>query len=251
MVGQEWARAPLAVQSHLSESLNECAWVRELAPEADHYADVYDRAGLLHERSYMAHCVHCCPKERAALRESGAAVIHCPNSNFTLSSGILNVRRMLREGVKVGLGTDVSGGYSCSMLDAIRHAITASKMVSIGKGCAATGQAVGPEKETENENENENENEIGEGGKDVALSYAEAFHLATAGGADAVGLGERVGNFSAGKEFDALVVNPAAADSPFDLPLDGETTLNTFERFLFTGDDRNIERVFVRGRQIK
>ena len=113
------------------------------------------------------------------------------------------------------------------------------KMVSIGKGCAATATATAAGKKEEEEE------------KEAALSYAEAFHLATAGGADAVGLGKRVGNFEAGKEFDALVVNPAASDSPFDVPLGGETTLNTFERFLFTGDDRNIERVFVRGRQVK
>jgi guanine deaminase len=47
------------VHSHLSESKAEIAWVKELHPEAETYADVYKDHGLLHERSYMAHCVHC------------------------------------------------------------------------------------------------------------------------------------------------------------------------------------------------
>lgn len=47
-----------------------------------------------------------------------------------LGSGVLNVRRLLRQGVKVGLGTDVAGGYSTSVLDAVRQAIIASRCVS-------------------------------------------------------------------------------------------------------------------------
>ena len=43
----------------MSESKAEIAWVKELHPEAETYADVYKDHGLLHERSYMAHCVHC------------------------------------------------------------------------------------------------------------------------------------------------------------------------------------------------
>ncbi|TYZ60604.1 hypothetical protein PybrP1_004272 [[Pythium] brassicae (nom. inval.)] len=173
----------LPVQSHLSENRAEISWVESLHPESESYAAVYDDHGLLHERSYMAHC---------------SAVIHCPNSNFSLSSGVLNVRRLLDEGVKVGLGTDVAGGYSTSMLDAVRQAVIASKM--------------------------------------------------------ALGLADTVGNFVAGKEFDALVVNPRAAGSPTDDALDlteAQDVLRTFQKFLFLGDDRNIERIFVRGKQVK
>jgi guanine deaminase len=135
---------------------------------------------------------------------------------------------MLKEGMKVGLGTDVSGGYSTSMLDAIRQAVIASKLVSIGNGSA--------------KEENEEEHE--------PLTYAEAFHLATVGGAESLGLADRVGNFIVGKEFDALVVNPYPANSPIDEAVE-EDVLQIFQKFLFLGDDRNIETIYVRGKLVK
>ena len=163
------------------------------------------------------------------------------SSNFSLSSGILNVRRMLAEGIKVGLGTDVSGGYSCSMLDAMRQAITASKMVAIGKGDAKTGSAAGGVGPTGGS----------EGTAAVeALTFSDVFHLATVGGAECLGIEDKIGNFVPGKEFDALIIDPSVEGGPFDLGED-DSALDVFQRFIFTGDDRNIERVYVRGRRVK
>lgn len=225
----------LPVQSHLSENRAEISWVKSLHPECESYAAVYDAHGLLHDRAYMAHCIWCSPDERAVLLARQSAVIHCPNSNFSLSSGVLNVRRLLNEGVKVGLGTDVSGGYSTSMLDAVRQAVIASKMVSIGHGSAHEEPGAGD-------------------ASHEALTYAEAFHLATVGGAEALGLADTIGNFVAGKEFDALIVNPRAAGGPIDNahdPTEAQNVLHAFQKFLFLGDDRNIEQIFVRGKQVK
>jgi len=224
----------LPVQSHLGENRDEISWVRSLHPESKTYTGVYDDHGLLHDRSYMAHCIWCSKGERELLREKQTAVIHCPNSNFSLSSGVLNVRRLLQEGIKVGLGTDVSGGYSPSMLDAIRQAVIASKLVSIGNGSSSDEDSDEPQEES--------------------LSYAEAFHLATVGSADALGLGDKVGNFVVGKDFDALVIDPYTANSPIDEaadPVEATDVLHTFQKFLFLGDDRNIVSIFVGGRQVK
>ncbi|EEY69083.1 guanine deaminase, putative [Phytophthora infestans T30-4] len=224
----------LPVQSHLGENRDEISWVKSLHPESETYTGVYDDHGLLHDRSYMAHCIWCSKSERELLREKKTAVIHCPNSNFSLSSGVLNVRRLLQEGIKVGLGTDVSGGYSPSMLDAIRQAVIASKLVSIGNGSS------GDEDTGESQHE--------------PLSFAEAFHLATVGSAEALGLGDRVGNFMVDKDFDALVVDPYAPNSPIDEahdPVEAADVLHTFQKFLFLGDDRNIVSIFVGGRQVK
>lgn len=224
----------LPVQSHLGENRDEISWVKSLHPESKTYTGVYDDHGLLHERSYMAHCIWCSKGERELLREKQTAVIHCPNSNFSLSSGVLNVRRLLQEGVKVGLGTDVSGGYSPSMLDAIRQAVIASKLVSIGNGSSSDEDSEEPQEDS--------------------LSYAEAFHLATVGSAEALGLGDTVGNFMVGKSFDALVIDPYAPNSPIDEahdPVEAADVLHTFQKFLFLGDDRNIVSIFVGGRQVK
>ncbi|KAJ0410986.1 hypothetical protein ATCC90586_007140 [Pythium insidiosum] len=224
---------PLPVQSHLSENPKEIEWVKSMHPECKSYTDVYDHHGLLHERSYMAHCIWCAQDERDLLRVRKTGIIHCPNSNFSLSSGVLNVRRLLEEGIKVGLGTDVSGGYSPSMLDAIRQAVMASKLVSIGQWSG---------KEADDTDDYD------------ALTYAEAFHLATVGGAEALGLADKIGNFVAGKEFDALVVNPYTSNSPIDAPSEQEPqkdALHVFQQFLFLGDDRNIEDVYVAGKHVK
>ncbi|CEG35203.1 guanine deaminase [Plasmopara halstedii] len=223
----------LPIQSHLDENQDEISWVKSLHPESKTYTDVYLNHGLLHERTYLAHCIWCSKGERDILRDKQTAVIHCPNSNFSLSSGILNVRRLLQIGIKVGLGTDVSGGYSPSMLDAIRQAIIASKLVSMGNGSSS-----------------DEVNDI----LPKPLTYADAFHLATVGSAEALGLSDKVGNFMIGKSFDALVVDPYAANSPIDETLDQDEdvdVLHMFQKFLFLGDDRNIVKVFVNGRQVK
>lgn len=91
----------LPLQSHLSENLAECDWVRSLHPDCTSYSDVYDKHGLYTPRSYMAHCVHCARPERDLVLRKGVGIVHCPNSNFTLASGVCNVREWLEEGNKV------------------------------------------------------------------------------------------------------------------------------------------------------
>jgi guanine deaminase len=94
------------------------------------------------------------------------------------------------------------------------------------------------------------------------FSLATLLHLATFGGAQVCGLEDRIGSFAPGKAFDALVVsvrsdtgNPGLWSTDLDqaLQLDhakSEELETWLERFLFTGDDRNIRRVYVQGRWI-
>ncbi|KAJ1623808.1 hypothetical protein T492DRAFT_557690, partial [Pavlovales sp. CCMP2436] len=81
----------LPVHTHLSENASECAWVAEMHPEASCYADVYKSCGLLHERSYFAHCCHCNPLERTMLKDNGAGIVHCAASNFLVGGALCNV----------------------------------------------------------------------------------------------------------------------------------------------------------------
>jgi hypothetical protein len=174
---------------------------------------------LLNARSVMAHAIYLSDEELALFRSTGASISHCPNSNFTICSGVLDVRRVLDAGVKLGLGTDVSGGYAPSMWDAIRMAIVASSVHSVS------------------------------GNRPEPLGYAEAFYLATLGGARALALGDEIGSLEVGKQFDALLIDPAAKNGPIDL-FDGLTTSEVFQKIVFLCDDRNIERVFVCGVEI-
>ncbi|XP_027470773.1 guanine deaminase isoform X5 [Zalophus californianus] len=213
----------LHIQSHISETVNEVEAVKNLFPDYKNYTDVYDRNNLLTNKTVMAHGCYLSTEELQVFKERGAAISHCPNSNLSLSSGFLNVLEVLKHEVKIGLGTDVAGGYSASMLDAIRRAVMVSNILLINK--------------------------INE----KSLTLKEVFRLATLGGSQALGLDKEIGNFEVGKEFDALLINPKASDSPIDLfsgDLVGETSEAVIQKFLYLGDDRNIEEVYVGGKQV-
>lgn len=231
-------RYGVPVQSHLSETVAEIAWVKSLHPEFEMYADVYKHHGMLHERTIMAHCTHAGAAERRLLKETGTGVVHCPSSNFNLGSGVLNIRRMLNEGQKIGLGTDVAGGYSASLLDAIRQTILASRVSSMG--VLAHAETDDPVQELGGNRAEE---------LYPSLSYKEAFYLATVGGAQVLGMDKVVGNFLVGKKFDALVVDVDVDDSPIDT-FDHDDASARFQKFLYLGDDRNILRVFVDGKHV-
>ncbi|KAI3372446.1 hypothetical protein L3Q82_022932, partial [Scortum barcoo] len=177
----------LHIQSHISENVEEVNLVKELFPESKSYTEVYHKYNLLTDKTVMAHGCHLTDEELTLFRETGASLSHCPNSNISLCSGVLNVRNVLNHKVKLGLGTDVAGGYSASMLDAVRKALDSSKVLTIQD----------PEH--------------------VTLTFEEVFRLATLGGSQALSLDDQTGNFEVGKDFDALRVNVAAAGGPIDL----------------------------------
>lgn len=208
------------IQTHLSENISEVTWVKDLFPQSSSYTKVYDDAGLLTSKTILAHSIYLDEDEKQLIKDRCASISHCPNSNFSLSSGCLNLRDLLHKGIKVSLGTDVSGGYSTSMLDACRQAIIASQVIHF-----QDRQQWKP------------------------LTATEAFSLATIYGAESLNLSETLGNFKPGKFFDALVVNvysnPQIPQGP-----NVATLQDLFEKFIFCGDDRCIESVYIRGRKL-
>ncbi|XP_061528179.1 guanine deaminase isoform X2 [Phycodurus eques] len=218
-LGQLAKNNNLHIQSHISENVEEVKIVKELFPDSDSYTDVYHKHNLLTNKTVMAHGCYLSDEELALFRETGASLSHCPNSNISLCSGFLNVRNVLNHKVKLGLGTDVAGGYSASMLDAVRRALDTSKLLTI--------------KDTEHE----------------TLTFEEVFRLATLGGSQALSLDDQIGNFEVGKDFDALRVNVMVPGGPIDLFQHEEPKI-ILEKFLNLGDDRNIVEVYVAGRNV-
>lgn len=210
------------VQSHLNENRDEIAFVKELFP-GKNYTEVYRDTGLLTSKTVMAHCVHMTPQELQILKEHQSGIAHCPTSNLSMFSGLCHVRQALNAGVAVGLGTDVAGGFSPSILTTIRDSL-------------AVASAIQTTTTTTEE-------------KTAGLSYSEAFYLATLGGARALGMESQIGNFLQGKEFDALVVDVTSPLSAIDV-FGHETTENLLEKFLYLGDDRNISHVIVQGKRV-
>ena len=117
------------VQSHLDETPEEVAWVRELCPDSPSYAAVYEEAGLLGPDTVMAHCIYLTEPEIELMRESGTFIAHCPASNMNVRSGIAPVRKYIDMGLNIGLGTDISGGHSLDMAQAVRDALSASRLL--------------------------------------------------------------------------------------------------------------------------
>ena len=203
------------MQSHLSESPGEVAWVKSLFPDCGCYGDVYDRFGLFGSNGpvVMAHCVYSGREERELIRKRGVFIAHCPQSNVNLSSGIAPAKSCLQDGLKVGLGSDIAGGFSLSGFRGISDAIQMSKM-----HWRLQDPDIKP------------------------LSFSEAFYLATKGGGAFFG---KVGSFETDYEFDALVLDDAAWPSPSEL--EPESRL---ERLVYLGDDRCIRKKYVKGRKI-
>ena len=215
----------LPIQTHFNEAEQEMAATRDLFPQFANDADLYEHYGLLGRRSILAHCCHMTEYEMERLKELGCGVAHCPISNMTVGGGFMAapVRDFMRRGIKVGLGTDSGGGFSSSILDAMRQAMIASHA-----------------------------REVMSKGRDQGLSIEEVFYLATLGGAEVCGLEGTVGNFELGKAFDAVVVGTQGAEQGIMTMVEDEDGLKTvFEKFVMTGDDRNMVEVYVQGRLVK
>ncbi|KAJ2492108.1 hypothetical protein IWW37_001685 [Coemansia sp. RSA 2050] len=231
----------LPVQSHLCENPSEIEFAKSCFPDSPSYAHIYHKYGLLNSRTIMAHCVHLSNSEIALMRESKASISHCPNSNFSLSSGIADIRRFIDEGIPVGLGTDVGGGYTPSILDAMRMAAAASRALIAFKRDSSDSQ-------------------LAHGSNDKPLEAAEALFLATQGGARVMGMDKQLGSLDANKLFDAIVVDMNASNSPVpsvdatpavrDADSPEEAWRLRLEQFVFLADDRNISCVYVGGKLI-
>ncbi|XP_058810850.1 guanine deaminase [Phymastichus coffea] len=207
------------VQTHISENLDEVRTVTKLFPELSSYAGVYDAAGLLTDKTVLAHGIYLTDDELVLLEKRQSAVIHCPSSNTCLRSGLCDVRRLQAANVKVGLGTDVSGGNFPSILDAMRAALQVSVHLSFVKS------------------------------NYKPLTYRDVFYLATLGGAEALTMSDKIGNFETGKEFDALVIDLNSSNSVLDNILN-YTLEEKLQRFIYSGDDRNIAEVYVSGHRV-
>jgi len=167
------------IQTHLSENHHEIEVVRGRFPRLPSYTAVYEACGLLGERSVLGHCIHLAEDEVRLLADSRSVVAHCPTSNLFLNSGIMPLDRWLEAGLRVGLASDVAGGPELNLWQVMRSTIEAQKARSFY-----------------------------EPGVRVPTT-TEVFHLATLGGAAALGKERLIGTFDVGKEADVVALDLA------------------------------------------
>lgn len=227
----------LPLQTHISENKSEIQLVKEMFPWSKNYTDVYDKYNLLTDKTILAHGVHLDQDELDVIKERKSKISHCPLSNSSITSGVARIRWMLDNEVDVGLGTDMSGGFSPSILEAVRQALLVSRHL-------AMGMEDGVEKER------------------TKLSVEEGLWLGTRGGAKVVGLENKVGAFEVGMEWDVQLIRlgmvkdddqaskgKVVDSGPIDI-FGWESWPERVEKWVFGGDDRNTKAVWVKGKLI-
>ncbi|KAF9737973.1 hypothetical protein PMIN03_001172 [Paraphaeosphaeria minitans] len=216
----------LAMQTHFNEAQEEIDATRQLFPDlaARSEADLYESFNLLNQRSILAHCTIMADYDKERLKALECGVAHCPIANMTVGGGFMvaPVRDFLRREIKVGLGTDSGGGWASQILSVIRQTMIAS-----------------------------NAQEVISQGADKGLTLEEVFYLATLGGAQVMCLDDQIGNFQVGKQFDALwITTTTGLQSAMTPREEGDSVRTIYEKYIMSGDDRNILHVYVRGRRV-
>jgi guanine deaminase len=207
-----WQQFPGSyMQTHLSENVDEVAWVKELFPESTDYVDAYARCGLVGQNAIFAHAIHITDKEIETLRSHDCGLAFCASSNFFLKSGVFPIERVRKAGVKFGLGSDVAGGPEMCIFRVMKDSAYIQT--------------------------------------DTWLAPSELLYFATLGGARAVNLQDKVGSLEAGKEADFIVVDPAAKSTvPKDIL--EHPSADILSSLVYVGDDRMVKATYVRGKRV-
>ena len=201
------------VQTHLSENKTELALIASMFPDRADYTDVYDHAGLLHERTILAHCIHLSDDEITRLAHHSCSSVYCPDSNFFLHSGRFPLHRAREKGLNVALGSDIGAGTSFSLLETMK---------------------MGNYMQTDR--------------VDPRL----LFYMGTLGGAKALGWEDRIGNFAPGKAADLVVLDMAEAlpgRSTIEA-LEQSSSEELLSRLIHRGHRAQVREVFVQGEMV-
>jgi guanine deaminase len=204
----------LYMHTHLSENRQEIEWVKALFPERTGYLDVYDHFKLIGPRSVFAHGLHLCDEECKRLAETGSAVAFCPTSNLFLGSGLFDLNKLEQHGVRVSLGTDVGAGTSFSQLQSLNEAYKVMQL---------QGKKLDPFK---------------------------SLYLATLGGANALYLDDKLGNFLPGKDADFVVLDYNATPLISYRMQQAKSLEEKLFALIMLGDDRAIKETFAAGQSV-
>lgn len=223
-LGQLVAETGAHVQTHCSES----DWAHNHALKRFGITDsaALDGFGLLTRRTVLAHSVFLTDADMDLIAARGAGIAHCALSNTYFAGAVFPLRRALEKHLHVGLGTDISGGPSASMLEACRASVAVSRQLETG-----VDPALAPERR---------------GVPDSRIDMRLAFHLATAGGGLALDL--PIGLFRPGYQFDAVFIDTEADQGM--VRLFGAAPSEHVEQVLYSAAPANLSSVYVSGQPV-
>ena len=211
-LGALWVEHPdCLMQTHLSEQTDEIDWVRGLFPQARDYLDTYEAHGLLGPNALYGHAIHLEPRERDRILETGAAMVHCPTSNTFIGSGLMDVAGLIADGHRLGLATDTGGGSSFSMLRTMAAAYEVGQL------------------------------------RGTPLHPAQLWWLATQGSAQALRLGDKIGNIEIGMEADLVIVDLASTPVIAQRSARAQDIHEAIFPTIMMGDDRAIHGLWIHG----
>jgi guanine deaminase len=211
------------IQSHCSESDWEHNYVLERMQKSDTFA--LHEMGLLQDKAVMAHAVFLSDADADLFAKTGTAIAHCPISNVCFSNGVLPASRFTRKGIDIGLGTDISGGFSPSLFDNIRQAVISSRMLEEG----VDPSLAAPER----------------GLPQSRISANESFYYATAGGGQSLSL--PIGRLEENYIWDVQVIDVSAPNAKLPLFDEGISMEDLLHKILFLSRPENIREVWVQG----
>ncbi len=193
-------------QIHAAETGGEKGMIPDTS--ADSVIAYLNGLGLLDRQTLLVHCVWIDDADISTIGQSGCGVAHCPESNMKLASGIAPVRKLLENGVAVGIGTD--GPASNNNHDMLAEMDTTAKLQKcfLEDPCAADARTV--------------------------------LWMATLGGAQALGLGDVTGSIAEGKKADLVVMD---MEKPHLVPL-----YNPFSSIVYAAKSSDVRDVIVDGR---
>jgi guanine deaminase len=216
-MGALWTAHPTTLmQTHIAENHAEIAWIKTLFPTARDYLDTYERVGLIGPGANFGHAIHLEPREIDRLRESGSGISHCPTSNLFIGSGLFDLAGLGTgtRPIPIGLGTDVGGGSSFSMLATMKAAYEIAQL------------------------------------RGHSLHPLCALWLATVGSAQLLRLDDRIGNLLPGHEADIAVLDLKSTPLIARRTARASSITDAIFAQIILGDDRAIAATYSGGRLV-
>lgn len=199
-------RTGAPIVTHISETKREVD--DSLKAKGASPVDYLERIGFLNDRVIAAHVVWPSAGEIAILKRAGVGVVHNPQSNMKLASGVSPVPKMMAEGLKVGLGTDgAASNNDLSMWEEMDTAAKLHKLIS---------------------------------GDPKVMSAEEAFSMATIRGAQALHMEKEIGSIEKGKRADLVIVNH---DSLNQIPF-----YNIYSDLVYATKASDVATVIINGK---
>ena len=206
--------AGVYLQTHVSENNEEVRWVGELFPEARSYLDVYGRFGLLGPLTLLGHAIHMDERDLAQVADSRSRLVHCPTSNLFMGSGLFDLDSVREKRIDVLFGSDVGGGVSLSPFSTMRAAYQIAQL---------KGHAPSPE---------------------------ETYWLCTAGAAEALSLGDRIGRIAPNYEADLTVLDLRSTSMIRQRVARAESLSDVLFAQIVLADERAVRATYADGKLV-